>query len=687
MQTTGEDRDRKKVSSHLQVLKSFLHENRACRSDCTKLCPEDANYSNSGMSLVAAIPSENSRKKALGARANEETACAYKSLEYDDISSYRSSQASLPPFPSRISAPIEFLASSLYQGPTLRRVPEFAMTLEDKRGSNAVRHTCTSIQSESPSAPKALADLSNWRQMYPALAASYDQGPTDCPMFLFDAHLSFLEHGYPSNLRISLFVDFSQGAHYTDWRSYPKFYEHNGCPVDLTDSGANTLESEQLRGTDNCRLGQVFFRPKWWVQVFASLIEEKMMAEHKGDPKLIGEAEERATQYVRGLSVMQEIWATHRASNRGPQRMAILLWRFDIARRSVEATTSWRKLVPPLSAYDVQSPHPPSENPPMTLDAALQAASPYGVLENPQPSIFSGCPGVDSLSVPLSAESSSSTTPTPENHSFPSSASTSFPSLASNSAYPMYSSQGSSSYSQESAYPPLGIFDSQDPGYSLYEHHELIETSHEAYGSNESVECSQESYASQEVIYHSQNSLYQHALDQLYEYPCDIADPPGTASASQDFTGGQIHLSYAQTEDSQSPYEAPLIAPQAKMVPQHQLIQHPEHFDQQDYLEPNPEDLNGGHDELDGDAQAQPLPESYEVNGLAIDYSEWEETLRLDPDLEGHLSTNSMEEGGQIDEEYMMSPMGQGGVDQTQGEVLGEVQDEEGSPGRQVDCA
>ena len=637
------------------------------------------------MSLVAPITTDNSRKKALGGRAHEETACAYKNPEYDDASHYQSSQASLLPFPSRIPAPIEFLASSLYQGPTLGRVPEFAMTLEDKRGSNAVRHTCTSIQSEMASAPRALADLSNWRQMYPALAASYDQGPTDCPMFLFDAHLSFLEHGYPSNLRISLFMDFNQGAHYSEWRSYPKFYENNGCPVDLTESGGNTLESEQLRGTDNCRLGQVFFRPKWWVRVFAGLIEEKMMAEHKGDPKLIREAEERATEYVRGLSVMQEIWATHRASGRGPQRMAILLWRFDTTRRGMAATTSWRKLVPPLSAYDIQSPHPPSENPPMTLDAALQGASPYGVLENPQPSIFLGCPGADPFSVPLS-ESSSSTTPTPENHSFPSSASTSFPSSATDSTYPMYSSQGSPFHSQDSAYPPLDGFDSQDPGYNIYEHHELIEAPHESYGSNGSVECSQESYASQEVIYHSQDSLYQHALDQLYEYPCDIADAPVAASASQDFTGGQIHLSYAQTEDSQSPYEAPLIAPQAKMVPQHQLIEHPEHFDQHNYLEQDPEEHNGGHDELDEQAQAQALPQSYEVSGLAMDYSGWEETLRLNPDLEGHLGIKNMDEVGQIEEQYMMSPVGAEGVEQTQGEVLGEVGDEEGSPVRQVEC-
>ena len=683
LRTTGQIRCRKQVSSHIQVEKSFLRENKACMPNRSKLWPEDANHSNPGMSLVAAIPAEGSRKRTNGSGDHEEAVCAYENLEYEDASYYQLSQASFPPYPSRISAPIEILASNLYQGPTLRRVSEFAMVLKYKRGNKAIHHNCTSIQSETPSAPKAMADLHNWRELYPALAAYHDRGLIDCPMFLFDAHLSLVGHRYPSNLAIWLSMDFSQGARYTEWRSYPKFYEHNGCPVDLTES-FDILESAQLEGTDNCRLGQVPFRSSWWVRVFASMIEEKRMAENSGDPKIIREEEERATQYVRGLSVMQEIWATHRTSNRGPQRMAILLWRFDTARRDEVATTSWRKLVPPLSVYDVQSPHTPSETPPMTLDTALQAASPYAALENPQPSIFSGSTGGDLLSVPLSEESSSSTTPMPEKHSFPSSTSTSFPSSASNSAYPLYSSQGSSFHSQDSTYPPMGILDSQDPGYSLYEHHEVVEASHESHGSHESVNFSQESYASQEVIYHPQDSLYQHALDQFYEYPCDIVEAPVTASASQDFTGGQIHLSYAQTEDSQSPYEAPLIAPQANMVPQHQLIQHPEHFDQHDYLEQDPDDLNCGHDEMDEPAQAQPLPQSYELNGMTIDYSAWEETLRLNPDLERHLSINTVDEVGHIEQQYM-SPVGEEGVEQMQGEVLGEVQDEDSSPVRQVE--
>lgn len=613
------------------------------------------------MSLVADIKSEHSRRKINSSTAREETTGTYEILEYDDTSGHPSSQASFPPFPSPISAPIEILASNLCQGCSLRRVAEFAMTLVDKPDSKAVRHYFTSLQSETPSAPKALVDVNNWREMYPALVAYYDQGPIDCPIFLFDAHLSLVEHDYHSNLQILFSMEFTQGAHYTEWRSCLKFYEYNGSPVELEKSW-DTLESTQLKGTDNCRLPEVSLRSKWWSRVFSSMITNKMRMESIGDPALIREEEKRATQYVQGISVMQEIWATHRASGQRPQRMAILLWRFDTAKRGEAATMSWRKLLPPLSAYDIQSPHPPSDNPPMTLDTALQAASPYVEHDNTQASVFSGCPAGEMLTAPLTEDSSSSTTPTPDIRSLPLS--------ASNSAYPLYPSQESSFHSQDSAYPPLGIFDSQDSGYTLYEHHEVAEGSHESYGSHESADCSQESYGSQEVIYHSQDLLYQDALDQLYEYPCHSVEVPVTASATQDFTGGQIHLSYAQTDDSQSSYEAPLIAPQANIIPQHQLIQHPEYFDRHDYLEPNPDDLSCGHHEVDEQAQALPLPQSYELNGLTIDYSAWEETLRLNPDLERQLSIDAMDEVGNIEERYM-SPMGQDSVEQTHGGVLG----------------
>lgn len=626
------------------------------------------------MSLVADIkPEKNSNKKAHGSTAHKEATGGHENSEYDGAFDYQPSQG---PFPNRPSVPVDILASTVYRGPTIRRVSEFAMILEQKpRALRALCHTCTSIQSETASTPKALAEVNNWRERYPPLAAYYDQGQIECPIFFFDTRLSLMDH-WPSDLTLTipLTVDFSQGAHFTEWRSCSRFYKRNGGLVDsaefhLDSESSDRLDFSQIKGIDDSTLVQIPFRSKWWVQVFSKMLERRiMMRRNNGDPELIREEEESDIQ---GLCIMQEIWATHRVYKH-QQKMAILLWKFSTVRGGEVATTSWRRLIPPLPAYVIQSPHPPSEKPPMILDTTLQAASPYVA----QPSIFSGYPTDDLLTAPLSGGNLPSPTPTPESRSFPSSTSTSFPSSVLNSTYPLYPSQESSFHSQDSAYRTLASFNSHDSGYPLYEHHESFEASHESYGSHEFVDGSQESYGSQEVISHSQDSLYQHAPDQLYEYPYPSVDPPITASACQDFTGGQIHLSYAQSEeDSHSSYEAPLIAPQANMMPQHQLIQHPEHFDQHDFLDDTPDDLvSGHHDQLDEQAHVQPLPQCYELNGLAIDYNAWEEALRMNPDLERHLGIEAVDEVGDIDQQYM-GTVGHETLGSMPGEVLGEVQD------------
>ena len=648
------------------------------------------------MSLVVDIKTEKTSKKSHGSTFREDVAGGHDNLEYDHAFKYQPSQASPHPFPKRPSAPIEVLASTAYPGPTIRRVLEFAMAVVDGGHSQALRHTYTSIQSETASAPKPLVDVKYWREMYPPLATYHDQRQIDCPLFLFDTRLSLFDHLYPSKLAlaIKLSMDFSQGARFTEWRSYPTFYEQNGCPVDLShlykDSEPwDSLDSSQVEGTDDATIGQIAFKSKWWAQVFSSLVCKKMMATNNGDPKEIKEEEERAIQYIQGISVMQEIRATHRGPNCASQRMAILLWKFNTVRRGEAATTSWRRLIPPLSPYEIQTPHPPFEKPPMTLDTTLQAASPYNPHYISQHSVLAGSSTSNLLTAPSSEDSSQSATPTHESRSFPSSTSTSFPPAVSDSAYPLFPCQESSFQSQGSAYPALDSFDSHDSGYSLYEQHESIETSHahESYGSRGFVDASQESYASQEIICHSQDALYQHDSDQqLYEYPYQIADAPVTASTSHDFTGGQIHLAYDQTEDSQSSYEGGLIAPQANMVHQHQLIQHPEDFDQHDYLDQDPDHLSGGSHEIEEQAHAQslPLPQQYEINGLAIDENTWEEMLRLNPDLERHLDIDAVDQVDYVEQQYVSS-VGQETLEPTQGQVTGEVQDGDGTPDRQLD--
>lgn len=278
------------------------------------------------MSLVKDINLEPAKKKGHRNAAREESAGGSEGCDnsYDGPSP----KASYRPFPDRHGAPVEILASNEYPGPTIRRVLDFVMVLKDKHDHEIHHHTYTSIQSETASAPKALTDVNNWREMYPPLATYSDHGQIDCPMFLFDSHLSLMEdhHFHASGIATTFSLEFSQGANFTDWRSYTRCYKPDGYPVDTPKKepdpkSFDRLDSYPVKRTDDARLDRIGFNKEWWVKVFYDMINRRMKMKQKGDPNLIKEEEERAVQYVQGISVTQEIWATHRDHHHRQQRV------------------------------------------------------------------------------------------------------------------------------------------------------------------------------------------------------------------------------------------------------------------------------------------------------------------------------------------------------------------------------
>ena len=479
-----------------------------------------------------------------------------------------------PPPPSERHFP------DVHQGPTIRQV-KFAMTLCD--AEYRPLHPYTSIQSEMGSAPKALADVNYWHVLYPQLALYCDQGYLDIPLFLFETNLSLMNDfpGCHKYLAIDLSVDFIQGTAFEDWQSLTRFYEENGNWVDLSkfyeksqpensarpqreNSPWDMLECSEVPESSDMRL-KIPLKSRWWADAFARILHEKHKAQATKNSEVIKQKDVSARRYIGGISVMQELFATPRTHGSQRQRMAILLWKFSQSQSGGVATTSWRRLIPPVSPFQIQSPLTQRMKPPMTLDTALQDAVAshsvpvYADYHNSQPSIFTeNCETL--LTAPLSDGSSFTTTPTPEDRSFPPSMSTSFPPSVSNSNYAPHPSQESSFHSQEPAYASLESFDSQ--------------------GS-----ASQDSYITQDTMYHSQDSLYA----PLYEYPPPLQihhpNDRNLGATDHEFTGGEIQLSYVQQEESAVPYdddaadEEPLIAPRANMISQHQLIHNLEQFD------------------------------------------------------------------------------------------------------------
>ena len=604
---TGQKRDRKKVSSHIQVLKGFLQENPGCEYICmnSKAC---WSLTKSGMSLVAHIDLDkpSGRGRNSGDRHEDETT-GWPSTISDRRLDYQSPHKKYQTYAnSYLPPPTSIDVSASYIGPTIRRV-QFAMTLRERDKKS--HHIYSKIQSETAAAPGNLQDVKDWRMFYPQLATYYDRGQLECPIFLFDTSFNLMDEvpRAGSTLSIDLCAEFTHGAGFEQWTCHTTFYDEKGHMVDLTNL-YNTfdkvkadpwreLKSSNSLNTTDARVWDIPLKSQWWVLVFTKISAQSQSAVASDVPNAVKQEEEFAQQYLQGISVMQEIWAESRDHNHERRRMAILLWRFGKARKGEAATTSWRRLETP-APVQLLSPAPTMLQPPMTLDSTLNSAIVPRELPlyaeywpNHSNAAVVGSYTEEFLANPISEGSTRENTPSADYNdfsSFPSSESTSFPSSISSTAYPPLPSQGSSFHSQQSAYPSLASFGSHASQYQVHEFSTDI----------------QRSYDSQDMTDQSQESFYQHAEQPLYEYE-NLQHDAHERSMIQDFPGGDIQLSYAQhlENDQDAPAsagETPLLAPRANMIPQHQLIQHPEHFDNHAYLERdlvNSQGISPGHTE------------------------------------------------------------------------------------------
>lgn len=614
-----------------------------------------------GMSLVVDITPDKSTKRQREKSRYEETTTAWTSHEYDDLGDPQASHPMQRTFTGDVLQPLDILGSSVHGGPTIRSV-EFEMNLYKGLATEPqiVLHTYTTIQAEIGCAPKELQEISNWPEMFPHLAEYYDRGETQAPIFFFESDLNLMNRnpGTGCSLGTDLIIDFTEGTNFTGWCSLTRFYEEKGKKIDLSEISESTLISNssyneiicrELIGSTDMRL-EVRLKSLWWARKFSDFIcknqEAEAHAKKIGNRQIVKDDEEETRQYLREMSIMQEIWATSQVVGSQPQRMAILLWRFRQVRHGEAATTSWRRIIPPVSPFHIQSPSPSLLQAPMTLDSTLveptasNLTQPFADYYNPQPSVF-----LDTSETLLALGESDGSSPhspqTTDYRSFPSSTSTSFPSSISNSTYAMHPSHELTHDSQDSGYPKFDSFDSQDSAHN-------------------SAVNSQESYESQDNIYHSQDSLYHTVTTPLYDYPTHNYSVPHHTTAedsttTHDFTGGEIQLMYAShpapipAPAYESPaYEAPLIAPQANMIQQSQVIEQLESFEYHDPSEH--QDLDPDQSELQQTYAEHFEQHNIDLNLLATQFNAWEDQINTQQEFDHHVSGHVVEDLQQVEE-------------------------------------
>ena len=508
--------------------------------------------------------------------------------------------------------------------PFIHRV-DFEMFLEDIDKKRL--HTFTSIQSEIGSALRPLEDVYNWEKMYPHLAAYYHRhGRIDSEIILLETNIDLLREHPPtgSTLGFIPFIVISGGVNYRDWRSTTRLYEkgdwvrHARKGVEL-DKHALKLQAEDVEKSNDTKL-MLQIKSIWWAyNVIAEILARISTARAQGDPFAVYQAEQWGRQFLAEMSMMQEISAVPR-SGETPQTVAILLWKFRQTRPGETATTTWRRLTPPpeirldpsTSCSTPSLLQPPGAFDIMAPDELEWQSTAYdhdGYLG--QPNFFVDDPESIITGQPSKANSSSST-PTPDLQSLPSSTATSFASSGSGSSYqfhpfagspyayedPNYLSQDLHTHSQDSVYEG-SMCQSQDMEYERQDieylgqassypdpsevytvHHQDISEilHHQNQPLNEGADSThlmtrhysgQSAYSSAE--HHNHTSASELLSQQSSHEPRFDISP--NYSTAQDFTGGQIQISFAERQHQQHAYEHSLVAPETDMLSRHHSIQ------------------------------------------------------------------------------------------------------------------
>ncbi|KAL4884529.1 TEA/ATTS domain family-domain-containing protein [Aspergillus karnatakaensis] len=383
---TGKRRTRKQVSSHLQVLDSFLKGD----PDWERLVREQA------------ADRSNSQTQAAGPRWRTSMDHLPSSHYTGHItSSYPEPMRLMPPYSADIHVP-QYPSTLNQQSTSLNSVQGLNFDMWVSAPSKPDRiddafHVYTRLQGDQRQAPMPLEDLKNWRLSFPHLNTSFSDvnDPLDCDIILLEANLDLMDDFPPIGSRLGIHLELDMANPTSGSAPMINQMENWTCSTYIYEEGRRTMEAYHNLTKPHTTKVKPPFESSWWAKTFTKLTQDKRETENTGHHHT---ADERTRRYFHSLTAVQEIRASVPSSHRRLQnhypsasgdeskRMAIILWKFRQTRPNEVGTTTWRKLLTSPDRALTNSPRPSTaiDLPPLSLESILLSKPTQNIYHAPQ---------------------------------------------------------------------------------------------------------------------------------------------------------------------------------------------------------------------------------------------------------------------------------------------------------------